>query len=204
MFRPDRTTLAIAGGGLLLTAALVALTLRREPPQGFPPTPASPREVGTELVRGRVTLDATDPGAWVYFDFSRASRVQDPDPAGWDLAFQRFQVRVNGGPGFAGQGAAVDLGDVTFDSVATAPQSGWLTAPGGRDSANPALDRWYDYSFTSHLLTPRPATYAIRTADGRYAKLRFLSYYCPDATPGCITFDYAYQGDGSRGFETAH
>ena len=36
-----------------------------------------------------------------------------------------------------------------------------------RDSTSAAFDDWYDYSLTSHLLLPRPRTYAIRTADGR-------------------------------------
>jgi hypothetical protein len=42
--------------------------------------------------------------------------------------------------------------------------------------------------------------YAIRTADGRYAKLEIVSYYCPGAVSGCLTFRYAYQGSGARAF----
>ncbi len=40
--------------------------------------------------------------------------------------------------------------------------------------------------------------YAIRTADGRYAKVEIVGYYCPGAEPGCLTLRYVYQGDGSR------
>jgi hypothetical protein len=43
---------------------------------------------------------------------------------------------------------------------------------------------------------PSPRVYALRTADGRYAKLEILSYYCPGAMPGCVTFRYVYQGAG--------
>jgi len=39
--------------------------------------------------------------------------------------------------------------------------------------------------------------WAVRTADGRYAKLEMVGYYCPGARPGCPTFRYVYQGDGS-------
>jgi hypothetical protein len=42
----------------------------------------------------------------------------------------------------------------------------------------------------------------VRTADGRFAKMRILSYYCTGATPGCVTFEYVYQGSGSRRFVT--
>ena len=37
----------------------------------------------------------------------------------------------------------------------------------------------------------------VRTADGRYAKLEILGYYCPGAHPGCLTFRYVFQGDGT-------
>jgi len=59
-------------------------------------------------------------------------------------------------------------------------------------STNDAIGRWYRYSWTSHLLTALPRTYAVRTAGGEAVKLRFVSYYCPGATPGCVTFEYAW------------
>ena len=42
------------------------------------------------------------------------------------------------------------------------------------------------------------AGYAVRTADGHYAKLEIMSYYCAVVGTACVTFRYAYQGDGSR------
>ena len=65
-------------------------------------------------------------------------------------------------------------------------------------AATPALERWYEYSFFAHTLEPKKETYVLRTAAGRYAKLKILSYYCPAATPGCVTIAYGYQADGSR------
>jgi hypothetical protein len=88
-----------------------------------------------------------------------------------------------------------------FEEVIEAPIDGWHATVAASDSTNPAIERWYDYGFLSHLLTPRPRVYAVRTADGRYAKLKILSYYCPGASPGCMTFRYVFQGDGSRSFE---
>lgn len=193
-----RTVLLFSGAILAVAVVLVALSLRREPPVTFAPTAFDPRPVGDSLVGPlRVTLDASDPERWVHFAFSRGAPVAGPAPDAWDLAFRRFNVRVNGGDGFAGHAGVVDLGDVPFDSVRTVPAAGYVESL-PRDSINPAIDRWYDYGFTSHLLTPKPRVYAIRTADGRYAKLRFMSYYCPGARPGCVTVEYAYQGDGGR------
>lgn len=197
--REHRVAVWISGGLILAAIVLVALTLRREPPVTFAPTVPEPRPVGDSLVGPvRVTVDASDPARWVYFDFSRGAAVGEPGPLEWDLAFRRFNVMVNGGPGFAGRGGAVGLEATTLGSVGTAPGSEYEVPASRRDSVNPALERWYDYGFTSHLLTPKARVYAIRTADGRYAVLRFLSYYCPGATPGCMTFEYMYQGNGTR------
>lgn len=177
---------------------LVAGSLRRPEVPTFPPTPPEPREIGDTLVGPVVyTVDASAPERWVFFDFSRGSVVPDP-VAGWDLAFNRFNVIVNGGSAFAGDGGVLDLGPGTADPVAELPAVGYRATEAGRDSVHPVLEEWYAYSFTSHLLTPRDRSYGIRTADGRYARLRFLSYYCPGARPGCVTFEYLYQGSGAR------
>lgn len=177
---------------------LVAQTLDRDPPRVYTVTTPRPVEVGQRRVGPvRVTVDATDPDRWAYFDFSRGAVVRNPEPDGWDLAFRRFHAMLNGGPGFPGRAAAVALDSVPLDSLETAPDSGWTTVRSPGDSVSPVLARWYDYGFISHLLTPRPVTYAIRTADGRWAALRFLSYYCPGPTPGCVTFEYVYRGDAA-------
>lgn len=195
----NRTAALISGALFVVVGVLVALSLGREPPVTFAPSALEPVEVGDRLVGPtRVTVDASDPDAWVFFDFSRGATVADPDPTGWDLAFRRFNVAVNGGAGFAGQGGVVALDAATLDSVAAVPATGYAGSDAGSDSTNPAIERWYDYGFTSHLLTPKPQVYAVRTADGRYAIVRFVSYYCPGAQPGCMTFEYVYRGDGSR------
>jgi hypothetical protein len=189
---------AIVVGALVVAAVLlVAASLRRPEPPAFAPTAADPREVGLELV-GPVTytIDASAPEGWRFFDFSRGSAVERPGPMEWDLAFRRFNIIPNGGRGFAGHGGALDLGEADFDTLASVPAAGYVQSDAARDSTNEALGDWYDYGFSSHLLTPKPRVFALRTADGRYAKLEILSYYCPGALPGCVTFRYVYQGRG--------
>lgn len=182
---------------VLGATAMVASSLRRPELPTYPPTPLSPREVGAVLDTGTVTIDASAEGAWRFFDFGRGS-VVPPADGDWDLAIHRFDVIVNGGEGFPGRGGALDLGDVAFEDVEEVPADGYEPSQAGRDSTHAVLGDWYDYGFTSHLLRPKDRTYALRTADGRYAKMRILSYYCPGARPGCLTLRYAYQGDGSR------
>lgn len=187
--------------GVLVLAAVVMIvfSLRRPSVPEFAPTPPAPAALGDSLV-GPVTytVDASNPNRWVFFDFSRGSAVPAPGPEEWDLAFQRFHIIANGGEGFAGRGGMLDLGPVPFDSVAVVPRAGYVVSEAGRDTTNAAMADWYSYSFTSHLMTPRPHTFAVRTADGRHAKLQVVSYYCPGARAGCLTFRYVYQGNGGR------
>lgn len=187
---------------VVVAATLVALSLRRPPVPTHAPTPPAPRDAGRALV-GPVlyTVDATDPERWRHFSFGLGSVLDDAGPLAWDLAFRRFQIIANGGRRFAGRGGVVDLGEVAFASVTSAPESGYQETEGEGEPRNPALASWYRYGFFSHLLTPKPRVWAVRLADGRYAKLEFVSYYCPGSRPGCLTFRYVFQGDGSRRLE---
>jgi hypothetical protein len=162
------------------------------------PDPPRPQVLGDTLVGPIVTtVDASDQRAWVRFQFSQASVVEEVDPLGWDLAFRRNRIIANGGPGFAGRGGIRDVGEISFTEVVELPEEGYLPNRGVTDTLNPAIEKWYDYGFTTHLLTPKPRVYAVRTADGRYVKLAILSYYCPGARPGCLTFRWVWQGDGT-------
>jgi hypothetical protein len=179
-------------------AAFVAASVTRPVPPGFAPTPLEPRG-RPALLAGpdTVTLDAREDDHWVRFDLGTRAVTAAGQP--WDVAFKRHRLIVNGGTGFHGTGGVVRL-DRPFDSVTQAPPEGYTpsrVSPGG-DSVNAVLDDWYRYGYLSHLLTPRPGTFVIRTHDGRYAKLAILDYYCPGAEPGCVTLVYTYQGDGSR------
>jgi hypothetical protein len=179
-----------AAGVVALAVTLVALTLRPASVPVYAPTPPAPRETGPVLA-GPVlyTVDATAADDWRHFAFRLGSVVESP--TSWDLAFRRYAI-------VAGPGAGIlDLGEVRFDEVRRVPATGYLANEGQADPRNPAIASWYRYGFFSHVLSPRPRVWAVRTADGHYAKLEMLGYYCPGSTPGCPTFRYVYQGDGS-------
>jgi len=180
----------------------------------FPLTPLNPVEVGDRLV-GPVlyTLDARSLEQWTFFDFSRGSVVGVPHQfdIGWDLAFRRHKILANGGAtNPQGKGGILNLGAVAFGSVREAPAEGYITdsiaaiSPEGIETENLAIKAWYQYNFLTHLLWPKPHVYAIRTADGKFAKLRIVSYYCDGGnSSGCFTFEYIYQGNGTRRFVPA-
>lgn len=185
----------VVGFGVFVVsmAYLVATSLSGRDVPSFEPTPiaeAGPRP--ESLVVDTVTLDARDPDRWQWFDFERATPLRLPDTAGWDLAVRRFHV-ITAAP-------AADAGKGGFEALAAAPDSGYRETRLGRDTVNSALDDWYSYSLFSHTLEPAGHVYAVRTTAGRFAKLEFLSYYCPGLVAGCVTFRYAYQPNGTPTF----
>ena len=128
-----------------------------------------------------VTIDARDPDQWRFFAFAKGL-LMPPDTTGWDLAFRRFHVMV------AGQAVSID--SISFATLRAPPAAGYVPTTFDRDTLNQAVARWYRYNMFSHLLRPKPQIYVIRSSPGRYAKLEFLSYYCPGPEPGCVTFRF--------------
>ena len=190
MSRPPILVLALAGAFLLLVAALLigSFTTPDLPP--YTVTVSTPVVVGDSLVGpSTYTLDASAGETWRRFEFAR-NAVVDSGP--WDVAFRRHHVIAAPGAGIA------DLGVVPFDSVRELPAAGYTATVFGRDTVNPGVGKWYAYSMLSHLLTPKGHVYAVRTVDGRYAKLELLAYYCREVGAACYTIRYAFQGDGSR------
>jgi hypothetical protein len=186
--------MVLAAAFLLLVASLVMGSLRTPELPPYAPTTPAPITVGDSLV-GPVdyTLDASDGERWVRFDFEQNS-VVDSTVASWDVAFHRNHV-------IAGPGATIaDLGVVPFDSVREAPPASPAYQANRRSGqeSNPAVGKWYEYSFISHLLTSKRHVYAVRTAGDRYAKVELLNYYCRGVGAACITFRYAFQGGASR------
>lgn len=196
-YRAVAPVLAVGACGLAFMAMLVAMGLRRSAPETFTPTSPEPRPARGRLVGPRlVTVDASASDRWQFFSFDDGTVVPSAGPLGWDLAFRRFRVIANGGVGFAGSGGIADLGESSLDGVAVVPSTGYVANAVRTDTINAAVEEWYDYSYISHLLTPKPRVFAVRTAEGRYAVLQFVGYYCPGAVPGCVTFRYIYQGGG--------
>jgi hypothetical protein len=195
--RGGAVPVVIIAAVVLVVVVLVALTLRRPEVPTYPPTPPVPREAGRTLT-GPVlyTIDARDPEQWRRFSFQVGSAVDNAATA-WDLAFKRYEIISNGGNGYGGNAGLLDLGERPFDEVITVPTSGYQLTERAPDPRNPAIARWYTYGFFSHVLTPKPHVWAVRTADGRFAKLEMVGYYCDGGQPGCVTFRYVFQGDGS-------
>ena len=192
-------TLAFLG---LVVGAWALWSVLRPPPAGFAPTSGrAASAVGSPPQVLQYTIDARNRQDWAYFRFSDGMAVSTArDSLGWDLAFRRTDALTNGGnTNPEGRGAAVDLGTIALED-AVVPKDGYLpdVAHDDRGLENPALHKWYSYDWTTHTISTRNHTYAIRTAAGESVVVTFVSYYCDDGSPGCITFRYVYpQGVGS-------
>jgi len=178
----------------LLLGAWTLWILLRPVPEGFAPTSGQALAVAgqaPDIVQ--FTTDARSRKDWVYFNFAQGANVStSQDALDWDLAFRRTDVLTNSGDtNPQGQAGAVDLGKVALEQGA-APSGGFLQDVTHEDRGleNPALHSWYNYDWTSHIITSKDHTYALRISTGEVVLLTFVSYYCDDGSPGCITFRY--------------
>lgn len=176
-------------------------------------SPVDPAEVGTKLTDTIIyTLDSSTIDNWVFFDFSRGSVVPDvssfKDPKGWDLAFRRAKIASNGGgTNKSGQVETARLKTTNFDSVTSVPEDIQfikdIRLSAGADPRNVSLDKWYSYNFMDHRLKSYKNVFIVKTAEGNYAKMQIINYYCKkgeERLTGCYTIKYVYQGDGSKSF----
>jgi hypothetical protein len=139
-------------------------------------------------------VDATSETAWIYVDLETGARVADTDP--WDLRFQRVHISANGGVSGAGGVEVAEVAATAFAQVTDAPADGYITdaadsnANGIPEYAFDQRGTWYDYNVTTHVLTPRPVVYVIKTDGGSTIKLEIKKYYDEAGTSGWFTFHW--------------
>lgn len=171
----------------------------------LPATPAAGAVIQSEHIRtvpavdGSFSseVDATDASLWVYFSLRENAEVTPGAPEvspDWDLAFQRSNVKVNGGASGSGE-VLVAVASGSFESVTTPPGEGYLAdtdedGDGSPDYVFAAGDGWYSYDPASHLLTARETVFVVKTGDQHF-KLQFTSYYDAAGTPGMPQFRWA-------------
>lgn len=159
------------------------------------------------VVTTALEVDASTTGAWVAVSLRSGAVITVADlstSTEWDVAFSRTKVRTNGGTSGPGSAGAVSAGAVTLESVTEAPESGYVAdamapipgPPGsGEESSNATLGAWYDYDPTTHAVSPKDATFVVKTADGSFAKVRVTSW-----NAGILGLSFAYAGPGTRSF----
>jgi len=115
----------------------------------------------------------------------------------------RAKIVMNGGatnPNGKAEIASINTND--FLSVTAVPKIKFeadYTSRNIAETKNPVLDKWYQYDFWTHRLTPLKEVYILRTAKGDYVKFQIVDYYCGKIA-GCYAIRYVYQGSGSTSF----
>jgi hypothetical protein len=154
-----------------------------------------------------VTLSVSAPSdGWAYVSLRDGGEVfpANDGEGSWDVAFQRTKVQTNSGTSGEGMGGALVTEASGLEALLEVPEGEFVEdemvpVPGppgsGEFSGNPLLNAWYDYDPSSHAVTPKPLVYVIRTADGHYAKLAFLSY-----GSGTVEVAWMYAGAGRASF----
>jgi hypothetical protein len=164
-------------------------------------------------------INSTSTTAWKYFSFTSNDTISVTDPltsTDWDLAFQRYRIKTNGGKSGNGLGSAANSyqkGQTGFDalklvsdtatfvaddSIQIAVQQGYATYV-----VNPEIYTWFTLEMATQgtQIVPSDYIYIIKTGIGKYAKVWFRSYYSAANVSGHVTIQYKYQSDGTKNLE---
>jgi hypothetical protein len=167
-------------------------------------------------VKNIKTFNPEQGDTMTYFSL-RENKVIDKSRANtteWDICFHRTSIYVNQGYRGPGNGGAFVLRGVDFETLAELPKdSTFYEEKSETERAIPigSGKGWYNYNHSTFEITPIPGVVlAIRTADGKYAKVKILSYYYgyPDSIPTDVysridrtySFKYVFQPNGTKKF----
>jgi hypothetical protein len=164
-------------------------------------------------------INSTGSTTWKYFSFEKNDTVVISDPLtslDWDLAFQRYRIKTNGGKSGRGNGCAANSykkGQSGFDALTFVPDTATFTMDDLVNIAiqqgyatyvvNPELYTWFTIELATQgtQIVPSDYIYIVKTADGKYAKVWFKGYYSATNQSGHVTFQYKYQPNGSKNLE---
>ena len=158
---------------------------------------------------------------WIYFSLSEGKELAGIDETNresnlkWDLAFNRYNVRTNSGVSGKGQGGAMDAGKKELKDVTVVPEGEFVvdemakitskfTGTGVEEIESPLnkkLGEAIKFAGPPPTYTPSEHVYIVKTADGKYAKVKVLSFYNDEGKSGYVQFSYVYQPNGSKNFK---
>ena len=153
-------------------------------------------EVKAEGLR-ETLVDATSKEKYWYIDLDENAEV-DEASADWDLAFQRFKIKSNGGDSGDGEVIVAKL-ETAFDALEKAPDSGYVedsdavsskSENGDPNYAFLGPEPWYDYG-AMHQLSPKDVVFVVRSTEEKFYKVEILDYYDEAGTAGFLRFQWA-------------
>ena len=181
----------------------------------------------TATERKTLSLYTKDYTIWHYFSFSEDKIIGtgSADPANsdddawrqrtdWDIAFHYKEIRTNSGQSGIGQGGLLEASETNFNNVLEAPTAGYTVDNNLDIRLSPAMPPvyisstgnsvcadWASYNHDEAAWVFAEKVFIVKTADGKYAKIKLKSFLDDDDVSGTITMEYAYQADGSTSLE---
>lgn len=132
----------------------------------------------------RTIIDATSEEAWVWLDLESRAQVDIAEPQtsdAWDLGFLRYNIAIDGGVSGPGGMEGVILEDVHLDDVDEVPSGPWVSdladSEDHGDDPDYVTKDWYDYDFTTHVLSPKAIVYVVRSVEGNAFAFEVVEYY---------------------------
>ncbi len=162
----------------------------------------------TSTMQGDLTVTDVNASAdvmediWIYMDLETGNQVEPSNPddsVEWDIAFQRFKVKLNGGISGTGSVEVAQLVNTEFAAVTDAPTAGYITdAADGPDDGeiedfaisfgvSSETGPWA-YDIHDHSLSESTSTWIVKSVESNFYKLRFVDYYNDAGDPGHVTF----------------
>lgn len=161
---------------------------------------------------GVVYIDATSYTRWTYIDFSEQRidtlEVGDAEPANWDIAVHRYDVKTNGAAvmetGYTGFDALLAGGlpdgemvkdEWTSDRIAV-DMSGMMDGYIEYQESyyNTELSKWLDVDTSTMppIYTLSKKVYLVKLQDGTYLAVRLANFMNDASVKGYMTIQYKY------------
>ncbi len=167
---------------------------------GVEPTVATSPLSGDDF---ETRINSSDFDVWIHLSFEAgatdALEVADGS-LDWDVAFKRFQIKLNGGISGAGAGELAVADGASLADITTPPADGYVTDvaddPDDEDDDDElafetAQGGWYDYDPKAHVLSPKPRTYVVRGANAATTiAVQIQSYYNDAGSSGRFTIHW--------------
>lgn len=172
------------------------------------PEPPKPNDVKVKTF----TVAAPEFDQWHYFSFETGELVASSDvgdyessknKTNWDLAFNRGNVRTNSGASGSGEGGAILTEVDEFDSVSEIPASGYtvdveaeIAWPSMQETTTHSVNPILQKGITSQGMPPtwviEDNIFIVKTADAKYALLKFIDYTNDQGAGGHVKFEYLF------------
>ncbi len=161
---------------------------------------------------GTIYIDATDYVKWTYIHLAEmkidtSNAKNDIEPADWDFAIHRYDVKTNNGAAMETDYTSIDQiieGNISLSGVFTPDTFSKVMVDvsdmmnGNIEYAdsyiNPVLNKWLDVNTDQMppIYTLSNKVYILQLSNDQYAALQFTNYMSSTSAKGFVTIRYVF------------